>query len=134
MRKYILIVFLLVFATNTFSQGLQYYIDEFDNIVKQAPTQIYNRDGCDYLINNLNTLNKNLEQVLNNSEQIHPDDIKNLRWTKNHADALEDFLRTVGNSGKVAWYMTEKQLNLVQRFIQCSNHRSLFPKILLQFI
>lgn len=114
MRKYALTVFLLVFVISTFSQDLQSYIDDFDNIVKETPTQIYNSDRCDYLINNLNTLNKNLEQVLNNSEQIHPDDIKILRWTKNHADALEEFLRTVGNSGKVAWYMTEKQLNLVQ--------------------
>lgn len=114
MKNIILSVLFFVFANNIFSQDLQSYIDDFDNIVKETPTKIYNTDRCYYLINKLNTLNENLKQVLNNSEQIHPDDIKVLKWTKVHAEALEDFLRTVGNSGKAAMYMTENQLSLVQ--------------------
>lgn len=113
MKKIILTVFLLVLVNSIFSQDLQSYINDFNNVIKEVPTQIYNSDRCDYLINDLNTLSENLKQVLNNSEQIHPDDIKALQWTKIHAEALEDFLRTVGNSRKVAWYMTEKQLDLV---------------------
>ncbi len=128
MKIIILASFLSLFINNIFSQDLQTYVNDFNDIVKETPKQISNRDRCDYLIKNISTLNSNLEHVLNNSEQIHPDDIKVLKWTKVHAEALENFLRAVGNSSNGMMYMTANQLTLVKELFSVGITEVYFEK------
>lgn len=101
------------------AQDLQKYIDDFTAIVYEVPKTIYNRESCNKMISNLDDLSEDIEKVLNDNSDINPEDVKNLRSTKIYAEALEAFLRVVGNSS-YSGYLKEKELSIVRELLDIS--------------
>ena len=111
---------LLLINSCLFAQDLQSYIDRFEDITDLVIPHISINNECDKMIKDLDRLNDDLEDILTQTSSMHPEDVKNLRWVRSHSNALEDFLRCVGNTSYVANYMTENDLQLVKEVIDFS--------------
>jgi hypothetical protein len=120
MRVTLILIAILFQSISLNAQDLQKYIDDFTDIVVKIPLVISEREQCDKTINILDDLSDDIGKVLNNNDDLNPEDIKNLKSTKTSAEALEAFLRTTGNSSYVAGYLKEKELSIVRQLLDFS--------------
>lgn len=118
MKNTLIAIVLLTFPFKTIGQDLQKYINTLEDIVERVPTQIYQKDNCDALIDVLDDLSDDLEELLRDTGEMHPEDVKNLKSTLKYAGALENFLRTIGNSSYIAWYLKDSEIRLVSELIE----------------
>jgi hypothetical protein len=118
MRNFLFVMILLCLsALPVGAQNLQNLIDAFDEVVRDVPEKISTKSLCDNLLESNEEVRKNILKVLEQEEDYHPEDIKNLRYTIKQSEALDDFIRTVGNHSYIPMYITDAKLDAVKEFL-----------------
>lgn len=117
MRNILIAIILFAFPYGTLSQDLQRYINTLEGIAEKVPAQIHEKGDCDELIRDLDDLSDDLEEALKDTHEMHPEDFKNLKTALRYADVLENFLRAVGNSSYITWYLKESDIRLAKELV-----------------
>lgn len=118
MRNFLFVLVLLCLSVHPAgAQNLQSLIDAFDEVVKDVPEKISTKGLCDNLLESNEEVRKNILKALEQEEDYHPEDVKNLRHTLGQSEALDDFIRMVGNHSYIPMYLSDVKLDAVKEFL-----------------
>jgi len=113
LKKSAALAFFIAFCLSCHSQDAENITSDFRSIAQNVPLALGNENECSNILRKNDDIKQQVEEAIKNDD-LTEDDKKLLNWTKKHSDALDAFIRTVGQSGYVANYLKESELNLVK--------------------
>jgi hypothetical protein len=120
MKSLLILLSLLFINPGVYSQDIRQHISEMDRLISVVPNHIGNKEHCDKLVRDLDDLSDDIEDNIKKDDDLSSDDIKNLKAILASAEAVEDFVRAVGNSSYGTGFLKEKQLRLVRELLNFS--------------
>jgi hypothetical protein len=99
------------------SQTVERVEYNFNSLVRNIDIKIDNNDGCDESLNEIEEISEDIKSLLKNKSSLSDEDLGSLIAISTKCKALENFIRTVGNTGRLGLFLSNKDLYVVKGLI-----------------
>lgn len=118
MLRYIALLLLTTTSLIVKSQTIEKVESNFNSLVRNIVLKIDNNEGCDESLNEIEEISDDIKTLLKDKSSLSAEDLGGLIAISTKCKAIENFIRTVGNTGRLGLFLSNKDLYVVKGLIE----------------
>jgi hypothetical protein len=112
--KLAFILFSILISIRGQSQDLDKINNNLSYTISKVADNISSENGCRDLLNDIDDIKDDINELLENRNQLSSQDKEALKLNLIKCEALDNFIRTVGNTRSAKNFLSDKEMNLVR--------------------